>query len=408
MKKTVLFIIILAGLFAQPVKASLRNPPPAPGRIQAQSMWKFMYTFREEDKSTGVEGVSEAAVRWAGIVFTGMVSDNIFFQLEFAGGSGIYGDPLYEDAADVTAGPFEMGKIGVRRARIVMELPRKNKARPAVIRLGTFMPKWGIYQDRSVLDWDFIDLPLMYRHDSFHGMGWQNTGAAVDLYPLSWFQSAGPGPEVVATLFAINGYFPTGLANSQPPLANGDREADFGFGGRIAFRSEAGQVYGGFYEEGFREDRSGDKDPENYRCRAWLAGAEYREGRWWALIELSALEREDYQLEKDGGLADKESLSVHVSGGHEIARHTELLVRWDWLDPNTSDSGQTLDNSKNDRTTAWTLGINRQLSPDIELMMNYVMLFEEGKRADVSAGRTGGVYRDRDNNYFRLQLQVRL
>ncbi|MFO8055853.1 MAG: porin [bacterium] len=411
MRKNLLMALALLLLLCSPLKASLRNPPPAPGRVQLESLFKFMYTYRERDESTGVEGVSEAALRWAGLSVEGLVSDDISFRLELAGGSGIYSDPIYQNATPVlSSGPFELGQIGVRRAEVLMRFksPHTDAQPAARVRLGTFMPGWAFYQDRSAAEWDFIDLPLMYRHESLHALGWQNAGIAVDLYPFSWFQETPSEMEVVITVFAINGYFPRSFANEQPALVQGERESNLGAGGRLALRSPRWLVYGGFYEEGFREDLYGEKDPESYRARAWIAGARYSDGRYWLLAEWSALSREDYQLKIDGDRADKESMSSHVGAGFRVTERLELTARWDWLDPNTLDQSGTMEPSKNDQTTAWTCGVNWHLTSSVELMLNYVLLVEQGKRVDVDAGRTDGPYRDRDNNYLRAQLQVRL
>ncbi len=404
-----LLVLLLLSLISTPLQASLRNPPPSPGRIQAKSLIKIGYTFQEEDESTGVEGVSQAAVRWAGLSVEGMVSDNISFYFELVAGAGIYNDPVYEESADLAAGPAGMGNTGIRRAEISMDVDSSSADVPAAtIRVGTFMPGWGLYQDMPASEWDFIDLPLIYRHDSFHALGWQNAGVAVDLYPLGWSGEPLADMDVTLTVFAINGYFPRSFANQQPELGQGERESSLGLGSRLAVSARGWLFYGGFYEEGFHEDRYGEKDPESYRCRAYIAGVRYGGEKLWTIAEWSALNRDDYQLKQNGDRADKQSVSAHLAGGWRFTKCAEALVRWDWMDPNTLNQSSTIEQSKNDQVTAWTMGVNWYVNPHIELLLNYVVLREQGKRVDVDAGRTGGAYRERDNNYFRAEMRVRL
>ena len=409
---TLLFILILT----PPVMAQ-EDPPP--GRIQLGATLKFTYTYRERDAKTGVDGISEAGLNWVELDAYGDVGERAGFYIELVGASGIYNDPVADEQKAILLYPGELGAIGVRQARLDFYLGRGADSREPYSRfgltLGTFMPGWGAYQDRHASDWEFADLPLFYTHPAFHGIGWQNAGLNLTINPLSLlsniYEGFYRGPEF--RLFAVNGYFPGRSANAQPEVAPGVFDHRLGYGVRgdyaVLLPERSGYLlrfFGGLYREEWEEDRSRDGNLGTYQCQAWLAGAELRSSRFRLLFEYTEILIADYQLMVDGSRDDLASVGAHLSAGVFVSRRLETLLRWEWIDPNTRNSSQTVAVSRYDQVTRWTLGLNYHLAPGITLMINYAMPREQGARVNVREEKEGGRYQERDNNYLRVQVQI--
>jgi hypothetical protein len=362
---------------------------------------KLAYTHRDRDANTGVEGIDEAAVNWIGLDLSGEVGPGAGYYIGL--GSMLYDDPITGFGTDGQSGLSEMGPLGVREAYMVFS-PWTGLL---TVKLGTFIPAWGAYQERGPAHWDFADLPLVYVHPAFRDMGWQNTGAALALLPLAIAPDfAGSADAVTFTIFAVNGYFPSGLANAEAPFAELASMKEIGLGSRLALRAGPLRFYGGYYFETFGRDMRGDARLESFQAASWIAGLEARGAAGFLLMEWRSLLIPEYQLMTDGAFTDLESVGGFASGGINVTDRLSLLARLEWLDPNTADSGQTLADSRHDQIAQWTFGMNYQPADSITLKFNYVLPDEQGDRVDVFAGRVGGPYTERDNNYLRFQVEM--
>jgi hypothetical protein len=393
-RKKAFIFMLLAGLFAAwPLAWAAKEGSPVPG-VRLGAVIKSVYTHRERHERTGIEAVSEAGLRWVELDVHGDLGGGVGYRIDLAAGSGIYRDPITGVGTMAAAGgPGEFGALGVRRAEIEFRglIPKTS------LTTGTFIPRWGLFQQRPTYDWELVDLPLIYTSPAFKNIGWQNTGISIVTAPLD---------QIELSLFCVNGYFPGGLANSEPLLPSGGRDRGKALGGRLLLRSGPVSIFGGVLDEGWEEDLIGGPAAEQQHALAWIAGAELKTDKVWAAIEWSDLIIEEYQLRLDGRWMDLRSMGGHASAGWWMLDHWQALVRWEWIDPNTADTEKTFSRSRFDQVTQWTFGINYCFAPTALLMVNYVTPIEEGSRVDLDEGKLGGEYQDVRNNYFRIQVQV--
>jgi len=384
MRKLAPMLALILMLAAYP--ALVRAGAPA-GGLELNTLVQVLYTHRDRHERTWVEGIDQFTLRWVGLELTGQ-SGRVSWRLEAVAARGIHYDPiLMTGTTTAFSSNDEMGTVGLREARIDLALPY------ATLTFGTFIPDWGVYQERQVKDRVFVDLPMIYTHESMRAVGWQNAGAGVSVKPIE---------QMELEAFYFNGYFPGAWANTEsfPP-----RGLEKALMGRLTVRLGGFSVFGGYYAESWSEDTMGGPGAEDQEARAWIAGAELETEKLWMLFEWTDLVIEDYQLRTDG-LGDLESMGGHADLAWRMIPGWEAVLRWDWIDPNTADSKKTFMLSRFNQVTQWTAGINYSIGPSALFMVNYVVPIEEGSQVDLEEGKVGGKYQGRQNNYFRVQLQV--
>jgi len=369
------------------------------GRVSFGALARFDYVYRAADDGAGVGGLSTFGASWIEFDIRGDLGDAgdgwIEYAIELVANNGAYPDPITGRGGvrAGAAGPGELGPIGVRRAQIILN----NLIPSAVFELGAIIPDWGAFQERATSQWEFADLPLMYSDPAFRGVGWQNAGIGVTVVPAD-------GIEVHA--FYLNGYFPGGLANAEPVAAGGELDRGKALGGRLTLIAGPVRLFGGYLEESWDEDVRGGPGAEKQVARAWVAGAEIGSARLWAILEWTEVIIEEYQLRQDGRFDPLTAKGAHLSLGWRALDELHALVRLEWIDPNAANSRKTFVNSEYDQVTQWTLGVNLLLSPAAVVKVNYVIPVEEGKKIDVDAGKVGGKFQSRENNYLKVQFQV--
>jgi hypothetical protein len=376
------------------IQAGAAPVESASGKIRLGSVVKVLYTFRDRNENTGVTPIAEAALRYLELDLVGDLGPRVSWRADLAAGNALYQDPILGTGMAVGgSGPFEFGTVGVRRAWIEFHdfIPH------AALTVGTFMPPWSMLQQRSTADWGLVDLPLVYTRPEWHYIGWQNTGLGLAVTPLD---------RLEFSLFYINGYFPDSRANGEAALPGGGPDREKGIGGR--FRAGLGpvSVFGALYDEGWEEDLKGSTRREQQHARAFIAGAELATPRFGALIEWTDLTIEHYQVKLNA-----EWIALRSVGGHAdiywwMLDDWQALLRWEWIDPNTANSKQTLRRSRFDQVEQWTVGVNYRVTPQAMFMLNWVSPQEEGQKVDVEAGKIGGKYQVMENNYFRVQFQI--
>lgn len=387
-KQVGIFLVLILLLAA----GALRAEEAGAAGVETRTVIKLTGTHRDRNSATGVSPISEAGLRWIELDVYAAVGEKADMALEFGSGLGIYRDPISGIGAPGRGGPAEMGPLGVRRVELSFDISSAVR-----FRLGTFMPGWGTFQDLRTTQWRIIDLPLIYTSPAFHDLGWQNTGLALSLAPLE---------PLEISLFWVNGYFPAGLANADPPLPSGAMDREKAMGGRVRVRFGQISAFAAYYREGWAEDLRGGPATEHYTAQAWILGTEFSSPKYWLLSEWTNLIIDDYQQKTAGEWTDLQSLGGHITAGWTFLADWEALLRWEWMDPNTANSPKTFQRSRFDQTTRWTIGVNYRLAPEVLLMVNFVIPLEEGHRVDVDKGRWGGKYQSVENNYFRFQIQV--
>lgn len=352
---------------------------------------KATYSYRDRHERSGIEPVSSGSLSWVELDVAGALADNVRYCFELAGNGGLYNDPI--TGAPATAGPSnpgEIGSIGVRRAYIeIGGIPFTR------LGVGTFMPGWGVFQDRASHDWALIDLPLIYTRPDFRYLGWQNSGVRLSVDPLD---------QVGVDLYYLNGYFPDAMGNSETMVAGEGLDTGKAWGGRVRLSLGPLSLFGSYMSEGWEEDTEGGPSPEVQRSVAWMAGAELTIEQFWLLFEWTDIVIEDYQLKLTGDMTDLESIGGHVTLGWRPLDYWLFLARWEWVDPNTSDTRKTFNRSRFDQVNQWTAGVEYRLADNARFRVNYVIPLEEGHNVDLDKGKVGGRYQDVQNNYFRLEV----
>ncbi len=360
------------------------------GTLRLDPLIKVLFTYRPEHEDTGVEDIQEAELRWAGIRLHGLAGP-ASCEIEALVSNTTYLDPLRDEEEpgleDRTAQAAR-----IRRASITLTpMPLVS------IKAGTFFPSWGMLHKRPASRWRFIDLPLLYTHQSMADLGRQNTGIEIKLSPLPW---------ATIDAFAINGYLPEYSAFSDVILPSGARDYNKGFGGRATLNAGPASVFGGYYAERFEKTISSDQSLGEKRAWSWIAGAEISSPPLWGAFEWTGLWVEGRELKKDGAWEEGRSFSAWAAAGWRFTKKWEALVRWEWIEPNAADTDETVFQSRFDQVTRWTAGLNYRLSDMSLVMLNYVVPVEQGQRVDVSRSKTGGPFQQRVNNYLMLQFQA--
>ncbi len=391
MTRTILAALLLALFLTRTAAAEPASVEQ--GVIQIGVLIKAVYTHRDENEQSGVDGISEGGLRWVGIDLAGELGDNVRYEIELVANQSLYLDPITGEGQTVESSPFEMGTVGVRTA--VIDLV--DLVPYSTIRVGTFRPGWGYYQDAPARSWDFVDLPLIHTDEAFRSMGWQNAGAEYIFHPAEWIQTS---------FFYLNGYMPDGNANSEPETFGGGLDKGKAWGCRIELGSGPVSFWGSYMHEDFEEDVSGGNQPEELDADAWIGGARVSVDRIWATFEWTDLILSDYQTTMSGDRMDLRSIGGHADLGWRFFDAWTVLLRWEWIDPNDADREDTFSRSRFDQITRWTAGLTYGINDHADMSVNFVMPVEEGDKADVYKGRVGGRFQDVNNDYFRVQLQV--
>jgi len=388
-KKVLAFIIIASCLFGPSAFAGQGSVEMEP---DLGILIKTLYTHRTENERTGVDGIDLLALRWVGLTFSGEMG-RVDYRLEVVASRGIYRDPILMTGTTAVSAMGEFGTVGIREAKIGIKPLEWAK-----INVGTIIPEWGTFQGRSAAEWEFVDLPMIYTAPAFRNIGWQNAGVEASLSPID---------EIKISGFYVNGYMPDGLANSEQILPSGAFGEGRGVGGRARIKLGPAIFHGGYYTEEWEEDVRGGPDFEGQEGSAWIAGIELEVSDFWFSAEWTDLVIEDYQLKiSDGTFVNLRAYGGHVDLAWQALDAWRVLVRWEWIDPNDANSRSTQQRSRFDQVTQWTVGVNYRLSENTLLMANYVTPIEEGSHVNIPKGDLGGKYQERENNYFRVQLQV--
>lgn len=391
MSKKAPAVLIVIGLLLSGSAAYAESAPEA--RVKLGAVIKVLATSRERNQLTGVKPIEAAGLRWVELSVSGSAGERAVYAIELVANQNLYQDPVTGQGATVRGGPNEMGALGVRRAELKIGGLPLNGA----VRVGLFMPGWGLQQDISAGEWRFVDLPLIYTNPAFHALGWQNSGLALSLAPLESLELQG---------FWVNGYFPNAPANREAPLPLGGLDHEKAYGGRVKLRLGPALLFAGYYRENWQEDLRRGPRPEMQSAQAWIAGGLVSTPKLWVMLEWMNLIAENDQLKNDGSWTDLQSLGGHLTAGWLFVENWEALLRYEWIDPNTANTRHTFNRSRFDQITQWTVGVNYRLNPGATVMADYVMPFEEGHQADTNRGRTGGKYQRLENNYFHLQFQL--
>ncbi|HUT55760.1 MAG TPA: hypothetical protein VM658_20385 [bacterium] len=364
------------------------------GKLSLSPAIKFIYTYRDRHEESGVAALSSAGLRMVELDAAGGMEAKVGWLVELVAANGIYRDPITGmGAAAPSGGPNEFGTIGVRRAEIELRVVPRT-----VIVAGTFIPAWSPLQERATTDWGLVDLPLILTRPEWRALGWQNTGIALAVNPLD---------QLELGLFYVNGYMPGGLAGNEAPLPLGGTDREKGMGGRVKVMLGPVRIFGALYGEGWQEDLRGSPRIERYHLEAWVAGAELVTPKVQALFEWTDLMIPDYQLKLTGKWANLRSLGGHVDLSWWMLDDWQALFRWEWIDPNTADDKHTFVRSRFDQLVQYTVGVNYRVTEGATVMVNFVVPIEEGHKVDMDSGKVGGKYQAVENNYFRVQVQVR-
>jgi hypothetical protein len=383
------------------------------------------------------KGVDQFAASNVELDLKGSVGENVAYIIElqasFNPAGGGFGGVLGGMAGVSNPGEVNGGKIGVRQAKIVIT----DLIPMTTVTLGTFNPPLGSYQTRATNDWGLISLPLMnlarfgnngkgtlpLKGGNIYGpigLGWQATGIDICLKPA----------DVVALHLA---YF---NGNSNSSSVNGNADGDLEKSWLIKLEVmpvDGAQIGVAFLNEGWQEDTNGHGGNEQQHAQGWVVNASYRTDRLDLSLDWLNMTARNY-VHGQGGwnhYEDLNWLAWQITAGIWVTDQVEILARYDWVDPDTSNNRRSLkvfnpatppnytELARNDALTILTFGVNFRVSDNIELALNYLWINEQGLEIDqgradkptviddkYGAGQDRGRRQKLDNDTFLLQVQV--
>jgi hypothetical protein len=387
------------------------------------------------------KGVDQFTASNVELDIKGSVGENVAYIIElqasFNPTGGGFGGVLGGMAGVSNPGEVNGGKIGVRQAKIVIT----DLIPMTTVTLGTFSLPLGSYQTRATNDWGLISLPLMNlalfgnarapksagpgRFYGPIGLGWQATGVDLCVKPA----------DVVALHMAyFNGNSGSGPFGGGGGNTNADLDLEKSWLIKLEIMPvEGAQIGVAFLNEGWQEDVNGKGGNEQQYAQGWIINAGYKTDRLDLSFDWMAMTARDY-VHGQGAwdhFQDLNWMALQVTAGIWVTDQIEVLARYDWVDPNTSNNkfrtsgaGPYSYLARNDALTIWTLGANFRVSENAELALNYLWIKEQGlpinqRRADktsalgdkygagvVILNRAHGERQQLANDTFLLQVQV--
>jgi hypothetical protein len=407
--------------------------------ISGKVKWMWMYQAQQDESvgASGSLGGTQPGQRWnldgkgvdqlttsnLELDIKGSVGENVTYIIELqASRGGIKG----------TSGPGEIigSKLGIRQAKIVIA----DLIPMTTVTLGTFSPPLGSYQTRATNDWGLIFLPLMdeiafgARGNGVAspgalyaplGLGWQATGVDICVKPA----------DIVALHLA---YF-NGHSNSGSGNINSDADLEKSWLIKLEIMPIEGAKIGvAFLNEGWQENTHGSakSGTEEQHAQGWIVNAGYKTDKLDINMDWTTMTAARYArgMGAWGHYKDLNWMSWQITAGIWVTDQIEILARYDWTDPDTSNNKRLVKPltaltgpyysylATSDALTTWTLGVNYRVTKNAELAANYRWVKEQGlpineKKAakgkvKYGAGNDQGRRQQLNNDAFLLQVQV--
>jgi hypothetical protein len=457
MKRTLLIGLVFAavalpGLLKAQVETSVGKLSVG-GKIK----WMWMYQAQDDDAvgSSGTFGGTQAGQRWffdgSGVdQFTtsnveidvkGAVGENVSYIIElqasfFPGGQSAIIGGLGGMKGMSSFNEIQGSRLGVRQAKIVIA----DLIPMTTVTLGTFNLPLGTYQTRATNDYGLILLPLM--NMAVFGNAWQGAGPGALYAPvgLGW-QATGvdicvkPADIVALHLAYFNGttnqsIFGGGLFGAAG--TNGDMDLEKSWLIKLeVMPTEGAQIGVAYLSEGWQEDVNGraavrHTGNEQKHAHGWVVNAGYKADKLDISMDWMTMVASGYSHGKGGynHYTDLNWMAWQITAGIWVTDQIEVLARYDWADPDTSNNKRKVGAAPgtfsylptNDALTIWTLGVNYRVSENAELALNYLWIKEQGlpinendfQRGKVKygAGNNQGRRQQLNNDTFLLQVQV--
>jgi len=426
------------------------------GKLSIGGKIKWMWTYQAEDSqakgssvNTGTlsPGVPRVGQRWGldgkgvdsfsttnvELDIKGSVGENVAYIIELQASTGGGFNGVAGGMGGVSnPGELSTSKVGVRQAKIVIT----DLIPMTTVTLGTFNLPLGSYQTRATNDWGLISLPLMNMARFGNngngtiglpksnvygpiGLGWQATGVDICIKPA----------DIIALHLA---YF---NGNSNSSFGNGNADGDLEKSWLIKLEVnpvEGAQIGVAFLNEGWQEDANGKNGTDEQHAQGWVVNAGYKADKLDISADWMTMTAANYQHGQGawGHYKDLNWMAWQITAGIWVTDQIEILARYDWVDPNTSNNkfhtsklGPYSYLARNDALTIWTLGANFRVSENAELAVNYLWIKEQGERINqrkadkvtavgdkYGAGYVGlnghGERQQLANDTFLLQVQV--
>jgi hypothetical protein len=421
------------------------------GKLSLGGKIKWIWIFRaQQDQAVGASGsmgLTQAGQRWSldgkgvdqfasanvELDLQGAVGENVSYLIELQASFNPAGGGFGGLAGVSSPGELQGSRLGVRQAKIVIT----DLIPMTVVTLGTFNLPLGTYQTRATNDYGLIALPLMnmarFGNAPFRqsagpgrmfapiGLGWQATGVDIAVKPTD---------TVALHLAYFNGSSNGSLKFGPGGAVTGNTNVDLDLEKSWLIKLEVNPVEGAqiglaYLNEGWQEDQNGKAGSEKQQAQGWVINAGYRSDRLDLNADWMTMTAAHYQHGAGvwGHWQDLTWMAGQITAGVWVTEQIEILARYDWIDPNTSNNkfrtakgGAGTYLAQNDAITVWTLGANLRVGENTELALNYLWIKEQGLPIDerkfargkikYGAGNDQGRRQQLDNDTFLLQLQV--
>jgi hypothetical protein len=433
MRKILLIGLIIAAM-AVPFVSSAQVEAGA-GAMQISGKVKWLYTYRAEDEDAlpdappgpivppgtfngnywGMSGVpvENFATTNVEVSIAGAVGENVRYLIELQSANSNAG--WLSNAAD-------MGAVGVRQAALAVS----DVVPMTTVYIGTGNLPVGIYQPRATNDLDLILLPLInittgvsdFNGDGIAdivmapiGLGWQATGVMLAVQPMD-------------TVELDIGYY-NGYAGGAP---NADIDLEKSWLIKLGIKpAEGSALEFAYLMENWQEPKfnfpAAGADPlagGHQEATALVISGCYITDQLEANFDWMTRTVENYALDDKGSVEDLVQTGYQVTLGFWATEALELLVRYEFIDPNTMNDDMSWVQSEYDDMTAITVGVNSRLNDNAEVSLNYVMLQEPGSGINVKKGKVPPYiappavppaaanikYQQIDNDMILVQVQV--
>lgn len=414
MKKIWLISIIIAAM-AVPFVSSAQVEVGS-GTMQIGGKIKWLYTYIGEDEDAQGMGAGTLPFigtnYWGGngipvenfattnveIDINGVVGENVAYVIELQSASG---NALWASGPnDMGALGLGLGTVGVRQAYMVVSdvIPMTD------VVIGTGIGPVSVYQQRATNDLDLIMLPLLNiavggaSSSGIYppvGVGWQGTGALMAIKPMDMVELD------IAYYNGVN-------------MVNLDVDLEKAWAVKLAVMPmEGAKIELAYLDEGWQEDVRGfSGNVEHQHASGYVISGQYVAEKLEANFDYLTMTGEDLTMDKKG-IADLTWMGYQVTAGFWVTETIELLLRYEFIDPNTENDKKSIVQSEYDDLTLITLGANMRLNENAEVAFNYIMTQEPGDKIDVGSGDEpyGGPtpdikYQQIDDDIMLIQVQV--
>ncbi len=405
MNRLMMFFVFLVGLLiAMPGWGQMVSP--ASGALEIGGYAKFVYALSFRDDDSRWEGRDEFTTSMVGVRLHGILSESMDYNVEIAAS---YNPERNQGGLAGFPNPGEIGAVGLREAYVTFDL--QEVVPWTTVRLGTFIPPLTNYMPRPVNNLDLVQYPLLNNASRMNPdlLNNDNRLPARDMstWQQTGFNIAVETPYMVQLDFGMyNGMMPNQQANLDENVAEATNIVmTFEPDDRIS-------VSMAYWGEEFQQDYPGFATGAKRNLTAWYLYGSYVTSNLEVYADYSQAQIPRMQLDTSNEFNDLSWESWQITIGYWILNDVSLWARYEEIDPNLSDRVQ-VPASRYDDSRWTTLGVNWNITENMELSANYVHKEEEGRFIDEGDGSQDPAsplydtkYSAQRNDLFLFQVQV--